>query len=111
MTAKKASQQILAGIDGNPNKPCLFMLVIFKRNGAKDIFQKHGLKYVLGVGVIFQMYHTEPANGIGIPFDGFDRLLFAPHGGSFSYPQRPPRKPFPRPPQAPLRNPQPWPKA
>ena len=57
------------------------MFFIFKRNGAKDILQKHGLKYVLGISIIFQMYCAEPPNGIGIPFDDSDRILFAPHDG------------------------------
>ena len=28
------------------------MLIIFKSNGTKDIFQKNNLKYVLGIRVI-----------------------------------------------------------
>lgn len=41
----------------------------------KDILQKHGLKYVLCIGVVFQMYCTDPPDSIGIPFDSPDRLL------------------------------------
>ncbi len=74
------------------------MFVAFKRNGTKDIFQKHCLKYVLCIGVIFQMYCTEPPDSIGIPFNSSDCLLFIPHIASFCYLQRLPRKPFPQPP-------------
>ena len=64
MAAKKTFQQILTSVDSNPDKPRLFMFIIFKRNGAKDILQKHGLKYVLGISLIFQVYHAKPSNGI-----------------------------------------------
>ena len=84
------------------------MFAILKRNGAKDILQKHGLKYVLGISVILQMYHTKPLNGVGIPLDGSDCFLFAPHD-CFSYLPRPPRKPFPRPPWQLRPYPPPWP--
>lgn len=82
------------------------MFLVFKTNGTKDIFQKHGLKYVLGIGIIFQMYHAEPPNGVGISFDGSDRLLLAPHNGSLYifYLPRLPREQFPRP----RPHPRPW---
>lgn len=36
---------------------------------VENIFQKYGLKYVLGVTVILEMDHTDPADGIRIPVD------------------------------------------
>ena len=60
------------------------MFLAFKGNGTKDIFQKHGLKYILSVGIIFQMYHTEPPNGVRMPFHCPVDLFFAPHSRTSS---------------------------
>ena len=78
------------------------MRFAFKRHGAKDILQKHVLKYVLGIRRILQMQHTEPANHIRILLDRSVHLLFAPHGPvSCSLPCYQ-RQPFPRPARHPL---------
>ena len=55
------------------------MLIAFKRSGTEGIFQKHGLKYVLGISIIFQMNQAKPPNHIGILFDCPVYLLLAPH--------------------------------
>ena len=42
-------------------------------------FKKHGLKYVPGISIIFQMNQAKPPNHIGILFDCPVYLLLAPH--------------------------------
>ena len=60
------------------------MFFALKRHGAKGILQKHGLKYVLCIGVIFQMDHAQPLDGIRIPLNGLVHLLLAPHHTPYS---------------------------
>lgn len=43
------------------------VLLTLKTDGAESIFQKHILKDVLGVRVVFQMNQAQPANRIGVP--------------------------------------------
>ena len=61
--------RIFTGVYGNTDEPRLFVLIAFKRSGTEGIFQKHGLKYVLGISIIFQMNQAKPPNHIGILFD------------------------------------------
>jgi hypothetical protein len=79
MTAEKAFQQILAGIDRDPDEPGLLVLLIFKGNRTKDILQKNSLKYVLGIRMILQMYHAKPPNHVRILFNDPVYLLLVPH--------------------------------
>ena len=77
--AEETFEQILAGIDRDANQPCLFMLRIRKGFGMQGIFEEYGLENILGVGMVFEMEHAEPADGIRIPFDRLVDLLFLPH--------------------------------
>ncbi len=76
---EKAFEQVFAGIEGDTDDPGLFMLVTFKLHGTKGIFQKHRLKYVLGIRIAFQMDHAKPPDRVGISVNGSVYLLFAPH--------------------------------
>ena len=55
------------------------MFLALKGRGMQGIFQKHGLKYVLGVGVIFQVQHTDALHHICIFSDCPVDVLFAAH--------------------------------
>lgn len=57
------------------------MFLIFKRSSAEDILHKHILKYILRVGLVFQMYQAKPAYHIGIQVYCPGRLLLAAHTG------------------------------
>ena len=48
----------------------IFLELALKYNRAKDILQKRGLKYVLAIPIIFQMYHAKAANRIAISSHG-----------------------------------------
>ena len=53
------------------------MLGAFKRSGAEGIFQKHRLKDILCVGVIFQIQHAEPLHGVRVGLHGAGDLWFS----------------------------------
>ena len=68
--AEKASKQIFAGVDGDPDDPGFFVLRAVKGRSAEDIFQKYSLKYVLRISSVFQMDHTDPAYHVRILLNG-----------------------------------------
>ena len=53
------------------------MLGAFKRSGTEGIFQKHRLKDILCVGVIFQIQHAEPLHGVRVGLHGAGDLWFS----------------------------------
>ncbi len=46
-----------------------------KAGELEKILQEHGLKNILRVRIVLQMYHAQPPNQIGIPFNGSADLL------------------------------------
>ena len=80
--AKEPAQKIPAGVERHPDEPGPLVLLTLKTDGAESIFQKHILKDVLGVRVVFQMNQAQPANRIGVPLHSPVDLLLAAHTAS-----------------------------
>ena len=50
--------------------------------GGQEVFDKDRLENVFGVGLVFQVHHANPPDGIGVKGQRPFRLLLAPHPAS-----------------------------